>query len=1122
MFYEKIKRFLENSDFFKRISEIYQPTQIYNLNISAKALIATHIFKKTGKNVLFISSDEKTAEDILEDFQLLVEPDSSFYLPDYEILPYENRSPHYSIRVQRIDALVKAVTNKKAIYSLSVGSLIRKIVPKKIFEKNIIKLKTDEDYPPDVLISNLVGMGYETQYQITHVGQLAHRGGIVDVFPPNYDYPIRIEFFGDTIDSIRFFSVSSQISTNHSLEECTIIPAREFSIHDINTQNEKLWEKIHKSGFYDGIEEDVSLLLPFTQSIVEYFARDDLVIIWNDYPYVQKKFNQILKDAKNFYEKETERDSIPKPSQLFENKKFINKLKTEYPNFYLSQAEYISSDFQNSVKAPFVSQTLFESNLELFMEELEKKHEEGYSIIIQSDNKSQSNRLKELLADLPFGIEYYIGVLQKGFSITDSKLSVYTDHEIFSRYKRTKRILRFSQKEALVDYDSIKPGDYIVHITHGIGIYKGLKTLNIDGNNVECLTISYAGNDKIYVPVDQLRLVSKYVAQEGIAPQINKLGSKKWLIAKAKAKKQIELVAKDLLELYAKRRMQRGIKFDKDTIWQQELEDSFIYEDTPDQRKSTKTIKEDMESEYPMERLLCGDVGFGKTEVAIRAAFKAVLSGYQVAVLVPTTLLAEQHFLVFKERMAAYPVTITMLSRFRKKSELEKDIKKIESGEIDIAIGTHKLLSDKIKFKKLGLLIIDEEHKFGVRHKDKLRKLKSNVDTLYMSATPIPRTMNMALSKLKEMSLIQTSPVSRLPIRTIMTEFDEAIIKDAIKREIARGGQVFFVHNRVQTIDTIAEKLKKWLPDVRFAVGHGQLPEKVLEKVMLDFAHHKYDVLIATTIIESGIDVPNANTIIINRADMFGLAQLYQIRGRVGRSNKRAYAYFIISPKITETAKKRLETLLEYESLGSGYQIAMRDLEIRGAGTLLGTKQSGVINTIGFNYYSKLLNEAVENLQKNPDKIWDEDEEINEATVNTAIDKFIPPNYITDDKERLNIYKRMLAFKHMQDFEKIKSELEDRFGKIPKQLITTIAHFKIRFLANKIQLKSFRLKSNLILIDFKENKIPKKSTIEKLFTKIDLPIKFDTANGFKMIFNISEVKNPTEIAEKILVILNEN
>ncbi|RLC55827.1 MAG: transcription-repair coupling factor, partial [Candidatus Cloacimonadota bacterium] len=620
----------------------------------------------------------------------------------------------------------------------------------------------------------------------------------------------------------------------------------------------------------------------------------------------------------------------------------------------------------------------------------------------------------------------------------------------------------------------------------------------------------------------QLSMVSKFVSEEGIAPAIHKLGSKKWENAKSRARKQIELVAEDLIKLYAERSLRKGIAFDADNTWQQEMEDSFIYEDTPDQASAAKEIKADMENDTPMERLLCGDVGFGKTEVAIRAAFKAVMSGWQVAVLVPTTLLAEQHFLVFKERLAQYPIRISMFSRFRSQSNLKKDVVKLAAGQIDIAIGTHRLFSKDIKYKKLGLLIIDEEHRFGVRHKDKLRKMKSNVDTLYMSATPIPRTMYMALSKLKELSLIRTSPKARLPIRTVIVPWDKDVIKDAIAREVDRGGQVFFVHNRVQTIDSIVTELRKLLPNVTFGVGHGQLPERQLEAVTLDFAHHKFDVLVATTIIESGIDIPNANTIIVNRSDMFGLAQLYQIRGRVGRSNRRAYAYLIIPPKMQEDARRRLETLIEYESLGSGYQIAMRDMELRGAGSLLGTKQSGVINSIGFNYYNRLLSKAIENIQaEKPKAEWIEDEPQKLERIRIESDHYFPESYISSEKERLEIYRKMLAFTSKEQYEALEQELKDRFGSVPEQANTAIQYYKLRMLTSKAGLESLKMKKGNVILEFENKKLPARNKMMQLVERFKYPVKFDTIKTFKMSFEIFKDKDDIrfQLLEKSLEIV---
>jgi len=770
-------------------------------------------------------------------------------------------------------------------------------------------------------------------------------------------------------------------------------------------------------------------------------------------------------------------------------------------NLYLSTSFQEFAGIEYKLDAPLTAQTNLHGTLDLLEQEISAKLQAGYRIFLQSDNKSQSKRMADLLPHFEEQVDFSIGVLQNGFNLTDAKLAVYTDHEIFSRYRRKRRQTRFSKDDALVDYESLKPGDYIVHIDHGIGIYAGLKKLVVDGNMIECLTLRYAENDVVYVPTFQLSLVSKFVSEEGIAPNIHKLGSKKWENAKSRARKQIELVAEDLIQLYAERSLRKGISFEPDSGWQQEMEDSFIYEDTPDQATAVKEIKQDMENDTPMERLLCGDVGFGKTEVAIRAAFKAVLSGWQVAVLVPTTLLAEQHFLVFKERLAQYPVRIAMFSRFRSASNLKKDVVKLSTGDVDIAIGTHRLLSKDIKYSKLGLLIIDEEHRFGVRHKDKLRQIQSNVDTLYMSATPIPRTMYMALSKLKELSLIRTSPKARLPIRTVIVPWDKDVIKDAINREVDRGGQVFFVHNRVQTIESIVTDLRKLLPNVMFGVGHGQLPEKQLEAVTLDFAHHKFDVLVATTIIESGLDIPNANTIIVNRADMFGLAQLYQIRGRVGRSNRRAYAYLIIPPKMQEEARKRLETLIEYESLGSGYQIAMRDMELRGAGSLLGTKQSGIINSIGFNYYNRLLEKAIENIQaKKPKSEWIEEESQKMERIRIESDHYFPEEYISSEKERLEIYRKMLEFSDDKEFTQLEQELLDRFGIIPEKAKVAIQYYKLRMLTNKADIKSLKMKKGDIVLEFDNKRLPARSKMMHLVDHFKIPVRFDTIKSLKIIF----------------------
>ncbi len=1117
MFYKRIKPFLDRSGFFRKFDKECTSSPVNaavsNLNQSARSLLLARALEVTGKNIIMISGDDKAAEEYVDDLDLLVGTDRSFFLPDFEVLPYEARSPHYVLRAQRIESLARAVTGEPAVYNLSLRSFLRNIVHPEIFSQHVIALKKGAEYDPQLLLSNLVGMGYDNEYQVSKVGDVARRGGIIDVFSPSTSKPVRIEFFGDEIESIRIFSISSQLSTGEELKSVTLLPSREFSLHDIET-SDKMWDRIHSDGFYEGIELDVSLLLPRTGTFLDFFQPDNCLIFWDNFHYINSSVREILEETTELYEKSLSQNKkriIPHPDKLFRDKRYINSINRKFDHFYLSAGHQEIKNAGSTYEAPFLSQNNLHGKLEDLERELKDKISENYRIIIQSDNSSQSKRMCDLLPQFEEQIDFTIGVLQKGFLLKDAGLAVYTDHEIFSRYKRKRRQNKFSKDEVLVDYESLKPGDYIVHVDHGIGVYGGLKQLTVDGNKVECLTLNYAGNDSVYVPTYQLSLVSKYVSQEGIAPAIHKLGGKRWDQAKSRAKKQLEIIAEDLVKLYAERKVKKGVAFDKDGLWQKEMEDSFIYEDTPDQRKATIEIKEDMEDGAPMERLLCGDVGFGKTEVAIRAAFKAILSGWQVAVLVPTTLLAEQHYLVFRERLAQYPVRITMFSRFRSPSQLKKDVALLNNGEIDIAIGTHRLISKDVAFKKLGLLIIDEEHRFGVRHKDKLRKLKANVDTLYMSATPIPRTMYMALSKLKELSLIRTSPKSRLPIRTVIVPYDKDIIKDSIKREVDRGGQVFFVHNRIQTIDSIATELKAILPGVRFAIGHGQLPEKQLEKITLDFADHQFDVLISTTIIESGIDIPNVNTIIINRADMFGLSQLYQIRGRVGRSSRRAYAYLIIPPRFTEEARHRLETLIEYESLGSGYQIAMRDMELRGAGALLGTKQSGIINTIGFNYYNRLLDKAVKSIQDNkPIKDGEDDEQARIKRLQIESDFYFPEDYIADEKERLNIYRKMLELETEEQFDKLEIELQDRFGEIPEKAINAILYYRMNLLIAIAGLESFSIKKGTATAEFNNQHLPTRNNLTAMIEEIDLPVRLDGTGNMKIRFEIKGSNDLTQ------------
>ncbi|HHV36778.1 MAG TPA: transcription-repair coupling factor [Candidatus Cloacimonetes bacterium] len=1119
MLLEHIAPLLDKSPFFKELNRLEPGTQIHNLNQSARALLAAYYWQESQKSVILVSQDDIIAEELWEDLIALVGRNNAFYLPDYETLPYEERSPHYSIRATRLNSLIKSLDEKPAIYSLSIRSFMRLMPSKELLSKNVFTLKKGDSFEPDKLITKLFNMGYDVEYQATTVYQCAKRGGIVDLFSPANEDPVRLEFWGDEISSIRAYSAATQRSISGEINEILVVPAREIALDDIDSGS-VIIAKVRDHGFFEGIENYFSLLTDQLCSFADYFPASERILLFSNYNYIKEEMLSVYEQTVNQYQKELKTEikgKIPEPDRIVLDEAAFSRIRRQSRSYFLSQSEFIFPERKNSLRAPFTPQPPFEADIPLLSESIIASENDH---ILLFDNNSQAKRMREII-DKAAEYSPHIGVIHQGFTITDVGLSIWTDHEIFNRYKRRKYSSRFAPGETIIDYDDLKPGDYVVHVDHGVGVFEGLKIIKLDGQDVECLIIRYANEDRVYVPTFQLSLVTKYVAEEGVAPTLNRIGSVKWQNTKKRVAQQIELIAADLVRLYAERSARPGISHKPDTGWQRDMEESFIYEDTPDQARASAEIKQNMERPSPMERLLCGDVGFGKTEVAIRAAFKAVNSGYQAAILAPTTLLAEQHYRVFKERLAQYPVHIAMLSRFRSKEMLKKDIADIKSGRVDIAIGTHRLLSKDISFPRLGLLVVDEEHRFGVRHKDRLRKLQSNVDTLYMSATPIPRTLNMALTKLKEISLMQTSPKERLPIRTIITPRDMQVIKDAIQRETDRGGQVFFVHNRVQTIDTIANELMREMPDISFAVGHAQMPEKALETVMKAFVNKEFQVLISTTIIENGIDIPNANTILIDRADNFGLAQLYQMRGRVGRSNRRAYAYLLIPKGTTAVARKRLEALTQYDYLGAGFQVALRDLELRGAGTILGTKQSGIIQAIGFNYYNRMLKRAIEAAESGEAfDIEHEDDPTMRRNIRSEIDLYFPEGYIDDDEERLRSYRRLAELSDLPEIADFEMELEDRFGALPENARWLMMYFKVDILAKQHELKTCTVKNNNLILEYYPDKMPPKEKILKLSSKISEPLSFDASRGLRVIVQLDKDLEPIYQFERTIEILS--
>ena len=1127
MFYKNLETYLNRSRQFSRLlqsAETSHALRLSGLNSSAKAVSLSHVFSNTDKSILLVTENDSIAQHACDDLEVLLGKERIFHLSGYELLPYEQFSPRKTVQLERSNTLSAAVSGKNGIYVVSLRELLRAISQPKIYKKLILTLEKDKEYNIDSTLSHLVSAGYQNTSQITQAGDISKRGGIFDIFSPQYKNPFRLEFWGDEINSIREFDLSSQLSLREGLTEITAQPVRELSLEHLNTGiPERLQNRIAEHGFYEGIEHDMSLLLEETSSFLSYFTPENCILVFDDEEKFAGAETHLLEEVHENYEKKISHvnpELVPEPNALFKNHTDLDV--KFFKTLHLTQADIkaVTSYIEFSCKA----QMNYNSKLSLLTDDIEQLLKKNYSVFIQSDNKSQGNRMQTMLSDHEENIHFHVGVFQKGFILEDAALAVFTDHEIFNRYKQKRRFAHFKKAEALSDYEALKPGDYIVHIDYGIGIFQGIDNISVQERNMDCLLLLYADNDKVYVPTDQLQQVAKFITQEGIIPELHKLDGTRWETTKKKLKKDLEQIAADLLYLYAQRKISTGYAFSEDTEWQKDVESSFIYEDTQDQIKATEDVKADMETAIPMERLICGDVGFGKTEVAVRAAFKAVMDSQQVALLVPTTILAEQHYVTFSERLKDYPVRIEMLSRFVTPTKQKVIIDRIKFGEADIIIGTHRLLSKDVEFKELGLIIIDEEQRFGVRHKERLKALKHNVDVLMLSATPIPRTLNMALTGVKDMTIMNIPPENRLPVRTAVIEYNEDMIIAAIRREIDRQGQVFFLYNRVETIYGIEEKLSALMKDVSFHVAHAQMSSRELEQVMLDFYHHQFDVLICTTIIESGIDIPNVNTIIINRADKFGLAQLYQLRGRVGRSDHQAYAYLIVPKNITKTANERLRTIEQHEALGSGLHIAMRDLEIRGAGNILGKKQHGIMNMIGMNFYNQLLKRAINKIKQGENRdIFDV--ERYHTKIQCEIPFSLPETYIEDDAIRLDFYKRLNNAENEAEFQSLQEEMRDRFGPLPQIAKYVFQYYHVSYLLARTSISSVFIGKRKVTVEV-DSTVLTKNRIEEIMKNIPHDIQFSMTKGatitVKLFHNkIDSFKTNFDICVQIIKILGK-
>jgi len=1063
---------------------------------AAKPLLVSALWKKLNSSVLLVTSTPENARKLYDQLQPLVNQDDLFLLPDPDILPYQRAIIEHSVEQERIQILFSILTrdqNKPSLVICSAYSLMQPVLSKDEFFSACHVLEIGMEIDPLKLFSRWEGLGYKFENLVELPGAISRRGNILDIYPSSSELPVRMEFFGDTIESIRLFDPSTQRSQK-IITRVTICPANEtFNIFEKIETNQEILDGLDFSNcsmeIREQFEKEIELLrmrnripgvsfyapLFYSGNLLDYFENKSLVIL-DDSRFIQDEIENLDKKANHIREEKIASGELPAnyPVPYFD---WINvKSRLELP-IKLFLESWKSDESTDIIEFHFDPPPNYAGQLQGFLDKITDYVNQGARLILVSN---QASRIAELLEGdflycspvaelkslpLPGTVTLVQGSLNEGWTLDNTLLL--TDKEIFG-FVKERRLLKKRPVKRNHLMVNIKPGDYVVHVEHGIGYLSGVVSMNNGDTRKEYLVIQYAGEDKLYVPTDQIDRVARYIGAGEKPPALSRLGTQEWNRTRQRVKESVAEIAHDLLQLYAAREILPGFAFSPDTVWQKELEASFPYIETPDQVKVQEEVKADMERARPMDRLVVGDVGYGKTEIAIRAAFKAVMDNKQVAVLVPTTILAEQHFITFKQRMAAFPVMIDILSRFRKPAEQKKVLEGIANGSIDICIGTHRLLQKDVVFKDLGLLIIDEEQRFGVAHKEYLKKMQQKVDVLTLSATPIPRTLHMSLIGVRDMSVIETPPENRLPVKTYVAEYSDQIVKDAILREIERGGQVFFVHNRVQGIAAIATRLQNLLPEVKIDVAHGQLPEDKLEQVMLRFQNGETNVLVCTTIIESGLDMPNVNTLIVNQADRFGLTQLYQLRGRIGRGSNSAYAYFLYNKnkKLTDAARKRLQTIFEATELGAGFGIALKDLEIRGAGVLLGTQQSGNISAVGFNLYTQLLAEAIEEQRS---KLSGEEKSsrkviLSPPSIDLPLKAYIPDSYIPDLEMRLHLYQKLAQVSSLEGIKELKSELEDRFGLIPPEVDSLLYVLKLKALGSKARVESISTRDSVITL----------------------------------------------------------
>lgn len=1163
--YEYLKEDADIKSVINGLEKGYKEQLIAGLTGPSRSLYTSVIQKKANKQVLIVTNQLSQAQQLYDDLIAYVNEENIFLYPVNELITSEVAIASPEMRSERMTTLSAILNGSADIIITPIAGLKRILPPKAVWEKHQLVFTEGHSIDLTTYLEMFIDMGYKRAQMVTTPGEFSVRGGIIDVYPMTEKYPIRIELFDDEIDSIRYFNADTQRSLEQ-IKETTINPAEEILLTKENYLRAgqkldsllsetltSLKTKVEKEKLIESVSHDIERLKAGEKfsgmsiynayfydepaNLLDYLAKD-AVIVLDEMSRIQESATQLDLEEAEWYSQSLEMNHLMKKMNFSYDYSTIRK-KMSHQKIYLSVFMRHISNTKPEQIINISTRTMqeFHGQMPLLKGELHRWQKADYSVVILVSDKQRAKKVQSILNDydielpivdkvkLPLNQEVIsVGNMSKGIELPGSKLVIITEGELFKKKKRqVRKQQNITNAERIKNYQELNIGDYVVHRNHGVGRYVGVETLVVKGIHKDYMLIEYSGDDRLYVPIDQIDLVQKFVGSEGKQPRLYKLGGTEWSKVKNKVQTSVEDIADDLIELYAERQARKGYAFDEDSDLQRDFEASFAYDETPDQLTSIEEIKKDMEKERPMDRLLCGDVGYGKTEVAIRAAFKAISEGKQVALLVPTTILAQQHYQTITERFQDYPIEVALLSRFRTKKQQTETIEKLKTGGVDLVIGTHRLLSKDLIYKDLGLLIVDEEQRFGVKHKEKIKEIKTNVDVLTLTATPIPRTLHMSMLGIRDLSVIETPPENRFPVQTYVVERSPMFIREAIEREIARGGQVFLLYNRIENIEKIAQEIKELIDGVRIAIAHGRMNETELENVMLGFLEGEYDVLVSTTIIETGVDIPNVNTLIVYDADRMGLSQLYQLRGRVGRSNRVAYAYFTYQKDkvLNEVAEKRLQAIKEFTELGSGFKIAMRDLSIRGAGNLLGAAQHGFIDSVGFDLYSQMLKEAID-----ARKLGKEIEAVQpfNPELGLIVDAYIPDSYITDEQQKIDMYKRFQTLSSEEAISDLQDELIDRFGNFPDEVEHLFLVSKLKMLAKAERVESLNETDKQIelLVTEERSQDIDGTKLFELANQYGRSVRLGTANNkLKVVFAFRKTDRPTKRYELVSKFIKE-